>query len=86
MKYFCIISDYRRNFPYCNESNLPVTPLAFIGSLAALELIAGNDPIYQVLSGGLLLGAFFMATDYVTTPITSKGKLIFGLVSVSLHL
>lgn len=57
----------------------PVTPLAFIGSLAALELIAGNDPIYQVLSGGLLLGAFFMATDYVTTPITSKGKLIFGL-------
>ncbi len=34
----------------------------------------------QVLSGGLLLGAFFMATDYVTSPITSKGKLIYGIL------
>lgn len=57
----------------------PVTPLAFIGTVAALELIAGNNPIYHILSGGLLLGALFMATDYVTTPITSKGKLIFGI-------
>ncbi len=57
----------------------PVTPLAFIGTVALLEFIAGNDPVYHILSGGLLLGAFFMATDYVTTPITSKGKLIFGI-------
>ena len=57
----------------------PAAPLAFIGSVAALEFIVGNDPIYHILSGGLLLGAFFMATDYVTTPITAKGKLIFGL-------
>lgn len=57
----------------------PVTPLAFIGTVALAELIAGNDPIYHILSGGLLLGAFFMATDYVTTPITSMGKLIFGI-------
>lgn len=57
----------------------PVTPLAFIGTVALLELIAGNDPIYHILSGGLLLGAFFMATDYVTTPITAIGKLIFGI-------
>lgn len=57
----------------------PAAPLAFIGIFAALEFIAGNDPIYQVLSGGLLLCAFFMATDYVTTPITTKGKFIFGL-------
>ena len=35
--------------------------------------------LYQMLSGGLILGAFFMATDYVTTPITNKGKLIFGV-------
>jgi electron transport complex protein RnfD len=34
---------------------------------------------YALLSGGVLLGAFFMATDYVTTPITGTGKLIFGL-------
>ena len=46
----------------------PSTPLAFIGTVALLNLIAGNDVIYQLLSGGLLLGAFFMATDYVTTP------------------
>lgn len=57
----------------------PVTPLAFIGTVALAELIAGNDPIYHILSGGLLLGAFFMATDYVTTPLTSMGKLIFGI-------
>jgi len=57
----------------------PAAPLAFIGSVAALEFIVGNDPIYHILSGGLLFGAFFMATDYVTTPITAKGKLIFGL-------
>jgi len=57
----------------------PVTPLAFIGTVALLELIAGNDPVYHILSGGLLLGAFFMATDYVTTPITSKGKFVFGI-------
>lgn len=57
----------------------PVTPVAFIGTVAIAELIAGNDPIYHILSGGLLLGAFFMATDYVTTPLTSMGKLIFGI-------
>ena len=57
----------------------PVTPVAFIGTVALAELIAGNDPIYHILSGGLLLGAFFMATDYVTTPLTSMGKLIFGI-------
>ncbi len=57
----------------------PVTPFAFIGAVAVLEFIAGNDPLYHTLAGGLLLGAFFMATDYVTTPITSKGKLIFGV-------
>lgn len=57
----------------------PVTPVAFIGTVALLDLIAGNDVLYNMLSGGLLLGAFFMATDYVTTPITAKGKLIFGI-------
>ena len=57
----------------------PVTPVAFIGTVAVAELIAGNDPLYHILSGGLLLGAFFMATDYVTTPLTSTGKLIFGI-------
>lgn len=60
----------------------PVTPVAFIGSVMLLELISGGsttDALYQVLSGGIMLGAIFMATDYSTTPLTAKGKLIFGL-------
>ncbi|MDE6785051.1 MAG: RnfABCDGE type electron transport complex subunit D [Ruminococcus sp.] len=54
-------------------------PLSFIGSLALLSLISGNDPIYQILAGGVFLGAFFMATDYATTPISTKGKIVFGI-------
>lgn len=54
-------------------------PVGFIGSLAILTFIFGGDPLYAILSGGVFLGAFFMATDYATTPITAKGKLIFGL-------
>lgn len=60
----------------------PVTPAAFIGSVMLLELISGGsmtDALYQVLSGGIMLGAIFMATDYSTTPLTAFGKLIFGL-------
>ena len=57
----------------------PVTPLAMIGSVALLSWIFGEDPLYMVLSGGLLFGAVFMATDYVTSPINWKGKLIFGI-------
>lgn len=57
----------------------PSTPVAFIGTVAAMTWIFGGDPLYQVLSGGLLLGAFFMATDYATTPITQRGKIIFGI-------
>ena len=54
------------------------TPAAFIGATALLSLLLGHDPIYQVLSGGLMIGAFFMATDYVTAPLTRTGKIIFG--------
>lgn len=54
-------------------------PLSFIGSLFILSWIGGEDPLYQILAGGVFLGAFFMATDYATTPITEKGKIIFGL-------
>lgn len=57
----------------------PSTPVAFIGTVALLSFIAGDDPLYQILSGGLFLGAFFMATDYATTPITTKGKIVFGI-------
>lgn len=54
-------------------------PTAYIGTVALLTLILGRDPLFHVLSGGLLLGAFFMATDYVTAPVTTKGRFIFGL-------
>ena len=51
----------------------------FIATVAVITGIAGQDAIYQVLSGGLALGAFYMATDYTTTPMTPKGKIIFGI-------
>lgn len=57
----------------------PAAPIAFIGSVALLTALTGGDVLYQLLSGGLMIGAFFMATDYATTPLTSKGKFIFGL-------
>ena len=57
----------------------PIIPVTYLGTVAVLSLVAGQDPIVQLLSGGLILGAFFMATDYVTSPTTQKGKLIFGL-------
>ncbi len=57
----------------------PILPFTFIATVALGSLVCGQDPLYQILSGGLFLGAFFMATDYVTSPITSKGKLIFGV-------
>ncbi len=55
------------------------TPVAFIATVALMSLICGKDVLYQVLSGGLLLGAVFMATDYATTPPTKWGKVIFGV-------
>ena len=57
----------------------PMIPVTYLATVAVLSLIGGYDPIVQLLSGGLMLGAFFMATDYVTSPTTDKGKLIFGV-------
>jgi electron transport complex protein RnfD len=53
-------------------------PVTMIGSSCILSLILGMDPLFSLLSGGLIFGAFFMATDYVSAPLTAKGKLIFG--------
>jgi electron transport complex protein RnfD len=56
-------------------------PLIFVGTVFVLSLIADNSFLtatYQILSGGLIFGAVFMATDYVTTPITRSGKMIFA--------
>lgn len=54
-------------------------PLVIMGSAALTSLILGRDPLFELLSGGLLLGAVFMATDYVTSPITFRGKVIYGV-------
>lgn len=53
-------------------------PFAYLGTMALLSFAFGSDPLFHVLAGGVILGAFFMATDYVTSPITRKGKLLFG--------
>lgn len=58
-------------------------PLAYIGTVAVIMLIAGKGDLefvaYELMGGGLLLGAFFMATDYSTSPINTDGKYIFGI-------
>lgn len=68
----------------------PTIPLCFIGTVFVLTAILGKDPIFSILSGGLLLGAIFMATDYVTSPITFKGKIIFavgcGIITVLIRI
>ncbi|MBQ6915710.1 MAG: RnfABCDGE type electron transport complex subunit D [Kiritimatiellae bacterium] len=54
-------------------------PVSFIATVFVYSLIAGGAPaMAQVLTGGVMIGACFMATDYVTSPTTAKGKLIFG--------
>ena len=57
----------------------PIIPVSFIGSVALITLAFGGNPLYAICSGGLVLGACFMATDYVTSPATNLGKLIFGI-------
>ena len=56
-------------------------PVIFIGTVFVCFLIASGDivfSLYEILAGGLFLGAIFMATDYVTTPITSVGRMVFA--------
>lgn len=61
------------------------TPVAYIATVAVLTLLfpkAGSGlewMLYSIFGGGLFLGAFFMATDYATSPVTKKGQLIFGI-------
>jgi len=53
-------------------------PVSMTASLFIFSFLFGRDPLFAVLSGGVLFGAVFMATDYVTAPLTASGKLIFG--------
>ena len=61
----------------------PVIPLCYVGTVAVFMLLASKFDftymLYEILAGGLLLGAFFMATDYTTSPINTLGKAVFGV-------
>lgn len=55
-------------------------PVVYIATVAVLSVVFGRSggPLLEILSGGLMLGAFFMATDYTTSPMTAKGQIIFA--------
>lgn len=61
-------------------------PITYIGTVYLLFLIMGQNPLFHIMTGGLMLGAFFMATDMVTSPLTNSGKIVFaigaGLITV----
>ena len=57
----------------------PWIPLCYIGTVFVFTWILGGDPVIAIFSGGLLLGAIFMATDYTTSPLTLWGKVVFGV-------
>ncbi len=54
-------------------------PLGYLGTVVAISAACGSDPLFNVLAGGVLLGAFFMATDYVTSPMDPRGRFLFGV-------
>ncbi len=54
-------------------------PVLYIGTVALGSFLMGKDVLFQVMAGGLMIGAFFMATDYVTSPVTGNGKIIFAV-------
>ena len=57
----------------------PIIPLIYIGTAILFVTLAGQDPLIHLLSGSLVFVAIFMATDYATSPINKKGKVIFAI-------
>lgn len=68
----------------------PIIPIGFMGTVVLVALLAGEDPLFHLLAGGVVLGACFMATDYVTSPTLPLGQLIFavgcGLITMAIRL
>ncbi|MGA1796622.1 MAG: RnfABCDGE type electron transport complex subunit D [bacterium] len=54
-------------------------PGSIIGTVAVVAVLWGQNPVFHILAGGLILGAFFMATDWVTSPVSAKGQIIYGV-------
>ncbi len=54
-------------------------PVVYVGTLAAFTALSGRDPLFFSLAGGLLIGAIFMATDYTTSPLARRGKVLYGV-------
>ena len=57
----------------------PTIPVVYVATIALMSLILGYDPIYMILTGGVLLGGIFMLTDYATSPGTELGKVVFAV-------
>lgn len=57
----------------------PTIPVTILVTIAVMAMVTGFSPAYMLVSGGTMLGAFFMATDYVTSPTRESGKIIFGI-------
>lgn len=55
-------------------------PVAILGTVTIFSLLIGADPVLQLLSGGMLLGSIFMATDYVTSPMSKGGMILYGVL------
>lgn len=55
-------------------------PVAILATVALLTALLGGNILFELTAGGLLLGAVFMATDYVTSPVTRKGMIIYGII------
>ncbi|MDL2217429.1 RnfABCDGE type electron transport complex subunit D [Christensenellaceae bacterium OttesenSCG-928-M15] len=56
----------------------PVVPLCMLAGTALMSWILGGDPLAAILSGGVMFGAVFMATDYTTSPMTTKGQVVYA--------
>ena len=80
----------RKVIPVAIRTTIARLIIFFIGTVFVLTWVLGENPVYQILSGGLMLGAIFMATDYVTSPVCKAGKVVFaigcGLLTVLIRL
>ncbi|HSQ21807.1 MAG TPA: RnfABCDGE type electron transport complex subunit D [Coriobacteriia bacterium] len=54
-------------------------PTGYIGTMFLVSLAFGSDPVFHILAGGVMLGAFYMATDYVSSPMSKTGRLVYGI-------